>query len=286
MALLNGISLLQERPDWQLAVPSLDCSGGNTDILIGIFQAMEELKMFFFLSSTPASIQKYMTFQSYVDIINRLASDFDINYAIHLDHCNDLNEIKKSLDAGFTSVMFDGSSFPFSENTALTRNVVRLARPYSASVEGELGVIGGKEDDTEHGQSRYPEPENCYTFVRETEIDIFAPAIGTVHGSFQSEPDLQWNLVSTLAANLSVPMCLHGTSGLSAETVRSFLKQGFRKVNIATDIRLALKQGIRKLISVDSCIKPQDYLTGGRNAVKEYILHRAGPMFIKPGAYH
>ena len=272
MSLVDGRRLVEIGADRQLSVPALDVAGGNVDMLHAICRSLSERDMVAFLASTPSSIEAYHGMEHFVDSIRTVAEEHEVTVAAHLDHATDLSDIERGVYAGCTSVMYDGSSRSLSDNIRRTRAAIEIARPHGVSVEGELGVIGGKEDGIVHETSRFPSIADAHTFVDETGVDLFAPAVGTAHGFYSGEPDLQWDLARTLREELDVPLVLHGGSGLEDDVLLALLGIGFSKVNIATAIRSGFLRGLgRGLEEADPTTKPQVVLEEGRAAVDGFL---------------
>ena len=161
------------------------------------------------------------------------AKQAKVPVAVHLDHGTTLDCIRKALDLGFTSVMFDGSALSMEENIRLTRQVIEMARPTGASVEAEIGVIG----KTESGEDRTAvcaSPEESLRFLRETGVDALAVAIGNAHGVYVGAPNLRFDILEAIRRESCAPLVLHGGTGISDEDFRRCVKNGIRKINIAT----------------------------------------------------
>jgi ketose-bisphosphate aldolase len=182
-------------------------------------------------------------------VFHARAREAAVPVVLHLDHTTEVELVEQAVEAGFGSVMYDGSRLPYRENIARTRSVVERVRRLSAdvTVEGELGTIGGKEDtpETEDG-GRLCAPEDAAEFVGETGIDLFAPAIGTVHGFYKTaDPRVDFDRVRAIAerleaAGLATPLVVHGGTGLPGETVARLVSAGFCKVNISSVIKKTL----------------------------------------------
>ncbi len=168
--------------------------------------------------------------------------------ALHLDHAapDELDLVREALDAGFTSIMIDGSRLPLAENIAITRKVVELCRPYGVDVEGELGAIAGQEGsaDPAIGLTQglpYTDPEEARTFVRETDVGTLAIAVGTAHGLYKHEPHIDLATISRIAALIDTPLVLHGASGVPDAMIRQSIASGIRKINFFSGL---LKAGM------------------------------------------
>ena len=209
-----------------------------------VVQAAEETK-------APVIIQtsaKTVIFWGAVPIISwvkELAGSSSVPIALHLDHCKDLDLIKKCIESGWTSVMIDASSKPFEENLSLSRQVVKMARPKNITVEAELGAIVGVEDDihVKEQDAHLADPAQAIRFCREVEPDCFAPAIGTAHGIYKGEPRIAYDLLEDIAAKTKIPIALHGGTGLADDVFKKCISLGCVKVNISTQLKYAFIDG-------------------------------------------
>jgi fructose-bisphosphate aldolase class II len=178
-------------------------------------------------------------------LIRAVADTYRIPIALHYDHAISLDEIRRGIDAGFTSVMIDGSKLPFAENVALTRKALEMATPHGIPVEAELGHVGGMDlDETACGESVLTEPGEVEQFVAETRVDALAVSIGTAHGVYRSLPTLNIARLKELHAASSVPLVLHGGSGTPDDQIRESVRNGICKLNIYADLRLAMRRGL------------------------------------------
>lgn len=186
-----------------------------------------------------------------------LAEHAGIPVALHLDHCKDPMVIQDCLDAGWTSVMIDASSFPFESNLELSARVVDMARPYGASVEAELGAIVGVEDDIHVNEqdAHLADFDQAVRFCREVAVDCFAPAVGTAHGVYKGEPVIAFDLLEKIAREIAVPIALHGGTGLSDDVFHKSIVLGCAKINISTQLKYAFIDGFCDAHRE----KPEDY---------------------------
>ena len=184
-------------------------------------------------------------------IVKAAAQETKVPIALQLDHGKDFNLILEAMRHGFTSVMIDGSHLPFEENIALTARVVENARKFGISVEGELGRVGGKEDDIEVSQSKafLTDPDQAVTFVEETGIDLLAPAIGTMHGLYRGEPKIDFDRLAEIRSKVNVPLVLHGGSDLSEAIIERVINLGVAKINVGTDLKYAMTDGIKEYLA-------------------------------------
>jgi fructose-bisphosphate aldolase class II len=179
-------------------------------------------------------------------LIRAVADRHDVPVVLHLDHAASLEAIRRALDAGFTSVMIDGSALPFEENVRLTREAVEMARPLGVSVEAELGHVGGSDliESTRAHDSVLTEPDQVTRFVAETGVDALAVSIGTSHGMYTSLPNLNIEVLKQLNAASPVPLVLHGGSGTPDDQIREAVRNGICKLNIYADLRVAMARGL------------------------------------------
>ncbi len=208
-------------------------SVGNMEMIIGAVKAAEEM-------DTPIILQiaeKRMK-QSPLDLMGPMmvsaAKNAAVPVAVHLDHGLTMDCIKKSLEYGFTSVMLDGSLLPFEDNIALTKEVKAQADKYGATVEAELGVVGGNEGDSAKHEILCTDPDAAKIFCEETKIDCLAVAIGNAHGNYPVLPELRFDVLESIYKTVETPLVLHGGTGITAEMFRKAISLGIRKINIAT----------------------------------------------------
>lgn len=199
-------------------------------------------------------------------VMLHFAKKASVPVCVHLDHGTDLDYIKKGLTLGFTSVMYDGSCLSAEENTENTRIAVKEALKYGASVEAEIGSMGSREGG-EASASVYTEPDTAVQFVNDTGIDALACAFGTVHGFYKAEPKLDFGRLSKIHSLVSVPIVMHGGSGVSERDYREVIKRGVRKVNYYTYMAAAGGEAV----SGKSYKQFHDVLLDGKAAMKENV---------------
>ena len=195
---------------------------------------------------------------------------------MHLDHGSSYELAMKAFRAGYTSVMIDGSHHVFEENIEITKEVVRACHAAGIPVEAELGKVGGKEDDLDGGNGNgYTVPSEAAEFVERTGVDSLAVAIGTAHGVYKGTPKLDIDRLSEIRKVVSVPLVLHGTSGVPDDAVRECVARGMCKVNYATDLRIAFSKGLKEYLAGDpEAFDPKKYSAVGREQVKEYVMSK------------
>jgi len=180
-------------------------------------------------------------------LVKAVADHHRIPIVLHLDHATALDEIRRAVDVGFSSVMIDGSRLPFEDNAALTKAAVDIAHPRGVDVEGELGHVGGMDlEDTQHVESVLTEADEVERFVAETGVDALAVSIGTGHGVYRALPVLNIERLKELNAVSPVPLVIHGGSGTPDAQIREAVLNGISKVNVFADERLAMFRGLRQ----------------------------------------
>lgn len=208
-------------------------SVGNMEMVKGAVQAAEELKTPIILQIAEVRL-KHSPLALMGPMMVQAAKEASVDIAAHLDHGLTLETVQKALDLGFTSVMFDSSLYPFEENIARTKEVVSLAKRYGATVEAELGLVGGSEDGKEGHGIRCTDPADAEIFCRETGVDALAVAIGNAHGNYPTAPQLAFDVLAEIQKRVEIPLVLHGGSGISDADFRRAIELGIVKVNIAT----------------------------------------------------
>ena len=274
----------------------------NMEIVQGITEAAGELNAPLILQVS-AGARKYANHSYLVKLVEAALIENDIPIALHLDHGADFEICKACIDGGFTSVMIDGSHHSFEDNIALTKKVVEYAHDKGVVVEGELGQLAGIEDDVKVSaeDAKYTHPDEVEEFVSRTGVDSLAIAIGTSHGAFKFKPGqkpmLRFDILDEVAKRLpEFPIVLHGASSVSQEYVKiiqahggnladaigipeDMLRQASRsavcKINIDSDLRLAMTAGIREVMwEHPEKFDPREYLKVGRQYVKDVVAHK------------
>jgi fructose-bisphosphate aldolase class II len=272
--LLTAKELLNDAREKRYAVPGFNCIA---DVMIrGILDRMERLRAPVFLMLYVSDLEE-KTWWYYPAIVRAVAERYTIPIVMHLDHATDLDVIRASLDNGFTSVMYDGSSLPFDENVEMTRKTVEMAQPYGASVEAELGRVGGFGIGETDVPNILTQPDEVVTFVERTGIDSLAVSIGTAHGVYRQLPKLDIPLLKELNAASKVPLVLHGGSGTPGDQLRAAFENGICKFNVYADLRVAMWKRFKtvavELVRDDPL--PSDYITQLQEAVGDTVEEKA-----------
>ncbi|MDR2340273.1 MAG: class II fructose-bisphosphate aldolase [Deltaproteobacteria bacterium] len=246
----------------------------NMELAQAIVQAAEELRAPVILQTTPGTI-RYGSPSLYHDMIAAIATPAGVPVAIHLDHGDSFAMAVMALRAGYSSIMIDGSRLPLAENIALTKSVVDACHPNGIPVEGELGRVGGKEDDSEDGGQGYTDPDEAEEFVAGTGVGSLAVGVGTAHGVYAKKPVLNKGLISVLAKRLGLPLVLHGGSGLEPGEIRDCIVRGIAKVNFATELRAAYTEAVRRHLAENpNVVDPKKFGAPGRDAVRALVMER------------
>ena len=208
-------------------------SVGNMEMVRGAIRAAEELNTPIILQIAEVRL-KNSPLHLMGPMMVQAAKEAKVDVAVHLDHGLTFETVDKALELGFTSVMLDASTLPFEENIARVKAVVEKARKYGATVEAELGFVGGSEDGScDHG-IRCTDPDDAVVYARETGIDALAVAIGNAHGNYPVAPTLAFDVLEKIHEKVDIPLVLHGGSGITDKDFQRAISLGIRKVNIAT----------------------------------------------------
>ena len=227
--------VLKEAEDLNMAIGAFNTH--NLEMLPAIIKAAVNQR-------TPVIIQtscgtaNYVGHKNLVSICKSMAEEYGVDIVLHLDHAKDYDEIRKAIDAGYSSVMFDGSSLPLKDNILGTKRVVEYARKFDVSVEAELGTVGGTEDGivVEQKDVQYTDPEDAVEFIRQTGIDALAVAIGTNHGQYKSKTKINFKRLEEIKKAVDIPLVIHGGTGVKEEDVKKVIRRGIRKFNVGTEL--------------------------------------------------
>ena len=231
MALVKMKDLLRRAEEKNIGCGAF--SGGNMEMVRGAIRAAEELDTPIILQIAEVRL-KNSPLHLMGPMMVQAAKEAKVDVAVHLDHGLTFETVDKALELGFTSVMLDASTLPFEENIARVKAVVEKARKYSATVEAELGLVGGSEDGScDHG-IRCTDPDDAVVYARETGIDALAVAIGNAHGNYPVAQTLAFDVLEKIHEKVDIPLVLHGGSGITDKDFQRAISLGIRKVNIAT----------------------------------------------------
>ena len=283
--LMNMTEILSVAEEQKFAVPAFNIGSGV--ILNGVMDTCEKLNAPVILAIHPKEM-KFMG-ESFLEMCKDRAMRSHVPVCIHLDH-SDYLPVTQAIRAGFTSVMIDASHLSFEENIEITKKVCELAHPLGISVEAELGTIGALENNMEGGgEIIYTNPEDAVRFVEATGCDTLAVAIGTSHGLYPAgmKPELKQELLSEIKAKVSVPLVLHGGSSNKDSEIQEAIKRGITKINISSDIKVALYRQLRKTLEDPKLREPFDLYPESVSAMNEVVEEKVRLFFAddKAGLY-
>lgn len=294
MALVNTKEMFKKAYEGGYSIGAFNIS--DLEQLQGVLEACKERNSAVIIQASKSAIS-YAGIYTLVELVKAASEEIGVDCALHLDHGPNFEMAKKCIDAGFTSVMIDGSHLDYEENVAITKQVVEYAHPKNVTVEAELGVLAGTEDDVTSDVHKYTEPDQAVDFVNRTGVDSLAIAIGTSHGAFKfkGEAKLRFDILEEIQSKLpNYPIVLHGASavdqdavatcnkfggdiagakGVPVEMLRKASEMAVCKINMDTDLRLAMTAAIRKFMAENPKeFDPRKYLGAGRDAIKEVVL--------------
>ena len=226
---------------------------------------------------TSIDTAKYVGYDVMVAVCKTLAEDEMVDVALHLDHARDFDEIKNAINAGYSSVMYDGSNLPYKENIAKTKAIVDFAHARGVSVEGELGTIGGTEEGISvHEKDKvYTDPKDAIDFVRLTNVDALAVGIGTNHGQFKSKTEVNIPLLKEIHESVDVPLVIHDDTGVKEEDYPELIKNGIRKFNVGTELLVNWTSDAKKSFGDTALNKSLRYnVIPANQKAKEIVSHK------------
>jgi len=262
-------NIIQYAKESGFAIPQMNING--LVWIEGILKAAENQQSPIIIGTTDKNIEYLGGYQFILDTIKNKAKAMKVTIPIliHLDHGLSVENCKYAVDAGYDSVMFDGSSLPIEENIKQTKEVVEYAHQKGVFVEGEVGAVGGEEDGLT-GEVKYADIDECIDLVKETELDTLAPALGSVHGKYQGEPDLGFEEMNMIRNKVDVPLVLHGASGISNFDLQRAIKLGHAKINFNTEINMSWTKQLRDTLEGDKDLfSPQKILKPSTQAIEK-----------------
>ena len=300
MALVTSTEMFKKAYEGGYAIGAFNVN--NMEIIQGITAAASELRAPLILQVSKGA-RAYASHTYLIKLVEAAVIETGLPIVLHLDHGDSFETCKSCIDGGFTSVMIDASGKPFEENIAITRKVVEYAHDHGVVVEAELGTLAGIEDEVKvaHGDASYTRPEEVQEFVERTGCDSLAIAIGTSHGAYKfkpgTKPQLRFDVLEAVEKNLpGFPIVLHGSSsvpqefvdeinkyggnmpgaiGVPEDQLRQAAKSAVCKINIDSDLRLAMTASIRKYFAEHPAdFDPRQYLKPAREAIKKMVMHK------------
>lgn len=248
----------------------------NLEFLQAIIETAEEERSPVILGVSEGAM-KYMNIEYTVAMCKAAAEKVNVPVILHLDHGSSYEVVLKCIRAGFSSIMIDASHYPLEENIAKTKQVVHACHTLGIDVEGELGRIGGVEDDisVDDKDATLARPEEAVRLVQEAGIDALAPAIGSAHGMYKGDPVLDFDRLATIRDMTGVPLVLHGGSGIPDGDIRKAISLGVSKINVNTENQVAFTNKIREILAAkEDLFDPRKYLGPAREAIKEVVREK------------
>ena len=252
--------LFRSNLEWTQAV-LMACKETNSPVILGVSEGAA----------------KYMGgFKVVASMVNSLIEEMEVTQpvALHLDHGSSFEMCKKAIDAGFSSVMIDGSHHPIDENIEITKKVVEYAHERNVSVEAEVGTVGGEEDGV-IGGVKYADPNECLRMVTEGKIDALAAALGSVHGNYDGEPKLGFEEMEIISNLTKAPLVLHGGSGIPDYQIKKAIELGHAKINVNTECQQAFTKKVRDVLANDEKVyDPRKYIGPGKEEIKKVVIEK------------
>jgi len=276
MPLVSSTPMLRAARSHQYAVAAFNVH--TLEMLQAVAEAAAEMKAPIIIQSTVGTVRHLGP--DYLAAAATVAADrVGVPVALHLDHCTDFDLIVKCIRAGYTSVMIDASMHPYEENVSRTLKIMEIASAAGINVEAELGKVGGVEDNivVDERDAQLADPEECRMFVERTGVPTLAPAIGTAHGIYQGEPNIDFGRIERIAGLVDAPLVLHGGSGIPGEQVRRAVALGMAKMNVATELRIAFSDAIKSVFAEHPGENdPRKYMVPAKEAVKRLAMEKIG----------
>ena len=274
MALVNPMGFIRKAQEHGVAIASFNVHNLETIQAVAEGAALENCPVI--IQTTPGTL-KHAGVEYVSAIVKEAALHYSIPMALHVDHCTSFETIVRCIQSGYTSVMIDTAHLPYEENIAMVCKVVEMAHAAGVAVEGELGRIGGTEDDltVDERQATFTVPAQAKAFVEATGIDMLAIAIGTAHGEYKGKPELDFERLSEIRKLVDIPLILHGASGVPEEQIRESLRRGISKINIATELKIPMAAAIQQTFAEKPTENdPRKYMGNAKKAVTEVVRQK------------
>ena len=269
--LVNFIEMMNKAKKGHFAIPQFNIN--NLEWTKYILEQCNEMKVPVILGVSEGATKYMGGYKAVASMVKGLIESLNIEIpvCIHLDHGTSFDSCKKAIDAGYTSVMIDASKHELHENIRITKEVVDYAHERNVSVEAEVGHIGGQEDNIS-AESLNATLEDCRVLYDNTHIDSLAPALGSVHGFYKGEPNLDFNTMKTINENLPIPLVLHGGTGIPNDKIKTAISCGISKININTDLQVAWTKAVREFLTNDEkAYDPRKVIGSGEKAMKKRV---------------
>ena len=269
--LVNFNEILLNAKKGKYAVPHLNIN--NLEWTKYILEKCNELQVPVILGVSEGAAKYMGGYHAITGMVKGLMEDLNITIPVclHVDHGSSKETCIKAIDAGFTSVMIDASRHELEENIRITKEVVEYAHERGVSVEAEVGHIGGTEDNITSSATNAT-LEDCLTLYNNTKIDALAPALGSVHGFYKGEPNLDFETMKTINEQLPIPLVLHGGTGIPDDKIKKAISCGISKININTDLQIVWAKAVRSFLKENQSVyDPRKVIKAGEQAIKDKI---------------
>lgn len=274
MALVNPSRMIENAQKEGYAIPAFNIH--NLETIQAVVEGAWEERSPVIIQTTPGTL-KHAGIPYVAACIKVAAELYDIPIALHLDHCESFDTIMQCIRAGYTSVMIDSSKLPYDENVASVKRVVDIAKTVGVAVEGEIGKIGGTEDDMsiDERDATLTIPHEAKAFAETTGVDTLAIAIGTAHGLYKGEPKLDFERLSAIREKVEIPLVLHGGSGVPDNAIEEVIRRGICKINIATELKVPMANAIQEVFKFNPKENdPRKYMGNAKEAVKYVVCKK------------
>jgi tagatose bisphosphate family class II aldolase len=274
MALINPLEFIAAARKKGVAIAAFNVH--NLETVQAVVEAAAAERAPVMIQTTPGTLKHAGI--PYIGAIVKAAADlYRIPIALHVDHCGSFQTIVQCIQYGYTSVMIDSSKLAYADNIAMVKKVVEVAKSAGVAVEAELGRIGGTEDQltVDEREATFTVPEEARDFAQKTGIDTLAIAIGTAHGEYKGEPKLDFERLTAIHSLVSLPLVLHGASGVPDESVREAIRSGICKINIATELKIPMAKAIQECFANNPKENdPRNYMGAAKEAVKKVVREK------------
>lgn len=274
MGLESMTNMLKKAQEGKYAVGQFNIN--NLEWTQAVLEATKENNAPVILGVSEGAMKYMGGFKVVSAMVNSLIETLDVKQpvALHLDHGSSFESCKEAIDAGFSSVMIDGSKLPIDENIAVTKQVVEYAHAKGVSVEAEVGCVGGNEDGVVGGV-KYADANECKRIVDEAGIDALAAALGSVHGEYHGEPVLGFKEMEEIRDLTNMPLVLHGGSGIPEHQIKKSIELGHCKINVNTECQQAFTKRVREVLTNDDKVyDPRKFLGPGKEAIKQVVTDK------------
>jgi len=274
MPLVNPLNFIKDAEAKGHAIAAFNIH--NLETIQAVAEAAAEESCPVIFQTTPGTL-KHAGIPYVAAIAKAAAKLYDIPMALHVDHCSCYDTIMECIRHGYTSVMIDTAHLAYDENVEMVKKVVEVAHKYGVAVEGELGKIGGVEDDliVDERDASFTVPAQAADFVQKTGIDMLAIAIGTAHGEYKGEPNLDFPRLSEIRKLVDIPLVLHGASGVPDYQIKEALSRGISKINIATELKIPMANAIKEIFARSPHENdPRKYMGAAKEAVETVVREK------------